>query len=209
MDAADIADVDVVVFDGFDELDAIGPYEVFANAADAGADLDVDLVTLGRTKSATASHGITVEAHDTLTEDVDLLIVPGGGWNDRSVTGAWSEVQAGDLPEAVRTAHESGAVVASVCTGAMILAAAGVLDGTGATTHAAAVDDLREYGAEPADARVVDAGSVLTAGGVTAGLDLAFWILEAACEEGIAEAVATQMEYEPSRDVAELTPTRS
>jgi len=201
MDSVDVRDVDIVVFDGFDELDAIGPYEVLANGADAGADLSVDLVTMGRARSATGSHGVTVEPHDTLSTDCDLLLVPGGGWNDRSVVGTWTAVQSGDLTEAVRRIHEDGAVVASVCTGAMVLASAGLLDGKGATTHADAIEDLREEGAEPVDARVVDEGDVLTAGGVTAGIDLAFWLLEACCEDGIADVVATEMEYDPSTDV--------
>jgi transcriptional regulator GlxA family with amidase domain len=198
-----MTNIQIPLYDGFDELDAIGPYEVFANAADFGADLDVALVTLDSVDVVEASHGLRVEPHGVLSDqnginDPDILVVPGGGWNDRSQSGAWHEVEQGDLPDAIARLHADGTMIASVCTGGMILAHAGVLDGRPATTHAGALDDLREF-AEVRDERVVDDGTIVTAGGVTSGLDLALHLVERIADEETAEHVAREMEYERHR----------
>lgn len=201
MESPEPTTIEVVAFDGFDELDALGPYEVLENAAMAGADAAVDLVTLDGATSVTGSHGVTVASQGTLSDRPDVLVVPGGGWNDRADAGAWAVVQSGTLPDAIRAAHERGTTVASVCTGAMIVEAAGVLDDSRATTHTGAIENLRSAGVETVDARVVDEGDVLSAGGVTAGIDLAFRLVERFWGEDLAAEVATEMEYEPSEDV--------
>jgi transcriptional regulator GlxA family with amidase domain len=191
-------DIAIVVYDGFDELDAIGPYEVFRNAADAGADCSVTLRTIEATDRVTASHDLRIEPDGVLSDaDPDLLVVPGGGWNDRSAAGAWAEAERGTIPEAAADLHGAGVTVAGVCTGGMLLARAGVLDGRPAVTHGGALDDLRETAAEVVDARVVDDGDVLTAGGVTSGLDLAIYLVEREFGEEVADRVRTEMEYEP------------
>ena len=194
----------IVVYDGFDELDAIGPYEVFANAGERGCDLTVSLRTLGATDRVTASHGLRIEVDGELSDaDPDLAVVPGGGWNDRAAESAWAEAEKGDLPSALADLHADGVTLAGVCTGGMLLAEAGVLDGRPATTHAGALDDLRETAAEVVDARVVDDDDVLTAGGVTSGLDLALYVVDRLCGETVAEQVATEVEYEPRGEVYE------
>ncbi|MGQ3413016.1 DJ-1/PfpI family protein [Natrinema sp. LN54] len=184
---------EIVLFDGFDELDAIGPYEVLENGADAGASIGTRLVTLEETALVTASHGLRVEP-DGVLGDPDLLVVPGGGWTTEG--GVRAVVEDGRLPEAVTARHADGATVASVCTGAMILADAGLLEGRPATSHRVAIDDLEAYAGSVIDDRVVDDGDVLTAGGVTAGIDLALWLLEREFGADIAEAVETEMEHE-------------
>lgn len=201
MTSTELRSIQVVAFNGFDELDAFGPYEVLENAVDAGATADVELVTLGGATSASGAHDLTVTSQGALTDQADVLVVPGGGWNDRAVAGAWAEVQSGDLPEAVRRAHEGGTTVTAVCTGVMILEAAGLLDGKQATTHQGAIGDLRESGAEAVDARVVDEGDVVTAGGVTAGIDLGFWLVERFWGASLAGEIATEMEFDRSNDV--------
>ncbi|ESP89487.1 DJ-1/PfpI family protein, partial [Candidatus Halobonum tyrrellensis] len=103
----------------------------------------------------------------------------------------------GAVPRAVAAHHDAGATVAAVCTGGMLLAAAGLLDGRPAVTHAGAVADLRETGADVRDeARLVDDGDVLTAGGVTSGLDLALHLVEREAGAAVADRVATTIEYE-------------
>lgn len=191
--------ISIVLYDGFDELDAVGPYEVLENAATFGAEFDVSLRTLDPVSTVTASHGLTVEP-DGVLGDPDLLVVPGGGWNDRGRRGAWAEAE-GDLPEELARRHRDGAMLASVCTGGMILATAGVLDGRPATTHRSALDDLRRSAANVVDERVVDDGDVLTAGGVTSGLDLALWLVERFSGADVAETVAREMEYERRGEV--------
>ena len=132
----------ILVYDGFDELDAIGPYEVLRNAARGGAEVTVELVTREPVQRVTASHGLAVAPQAVLDASFDLVIVPGGGWGERAEVGAWGEAQRGDLPASIRRAREGGAAMASVCTGAMLLAAAGITAGRPATTHRSALEDL-------------------------------------------------------------------
>lgn len=191
-------EVEILLFDGFDELDAIGPYEVLTHAGDRGADLSVRTVTNEPAETVTASHGLTIQPDGELGQP-DLLVVPGGGWEGG---GARREYDAGDLPRAIADRHDHGAVVASVCTGAMLLAGAGLLDGRPATTHHLAQNDLAAV-TERVDARVVDDGDVLTAAGVSSGLDLALWIVEREFGAELAEQTAEAIEYEPRHDVYE------
>jgi transcriptional regulator GlxA family with amidase domain len=187
----------VVVFDGFDELDAIGPLEVLRNAATmGGVDLSVELVALGGAAEVTGSHGLVVRTDGPLDPDgTDLLVIPGGGWNDRGAQGAWAEAERGDLPAAVAAAHAAGAVVATVCTGAMLATAAGLTRGRPAVTHHVAIEELRAAGAEVVEARVVDDGDLVTAGGVTSGIDMALWLVERHFGAELAAEVAAEIEH--------------
>ncbi|MEF8779657.1 MAG: DJ-1/PfpI family protein [Haloferacaceae archaeon] len=199
--------VHVLLYDGFDELDAIGPYEVFAYAREFGAGIDPSYRTLGIREQVPASHGTRVapdgELPDPAAPDApDLLVVPGGGWNARDAeASAWAEARRGEVPRAVAAHHRGGATVAGVCTGTMLLATAGVTDGRPAVTHASALDDLRETGADVRDARAVDDGDLLTAGGVTSGLDLALHVVERELGSDLADRIATVVEYDRRFDV--------
>ena len=206
-------DIDILLYDGFDELDGIGPYEVFDYALGYASETDeragrVRYVALDERETVTASHGTGVGIDGVLPEPEseaapDLVVVPGGGWSARDEdASAWAEAQKGDVPRALAAYHAAGTRIASVCTGSMLLAEAGVTDGRRAVTHAAAIDELRESGAEVVDARVVDDGDLLTAGGVTSGLDLALYIVEREFGAEIAERVATVIEYERRYEVA-------
>ncbi len=188
--------VAIFVFDGVDELDAVGPYEVFSNGERAGAPIEVRLVTLEERDEVVGSHGLRIRPDGAWDGEADLVVVPGGGWNDRGPEGAWAEAQRGDLPRALAEHHGGGGHVASVCTGGMLLAAAGVVAGRPVTTHARARDEMREAGGDVRHDRVVDHGDLVTAGGVTSGIDLALWVLEREFGERVADAVAQEMEYE-------------
>jgi transcriptional regulator GlxA family with amidase domain len=200
----------VVVFEGFDELDAIGPLEVLPNAAAMGdVDLQVDLVALDGAAEVTGSHGLRVRTDGRLDPDrADVVVVPGGGWNDRAPQGARAEAERGELPAALAAAHRSGAVVATVCTGAMLATAAGLTKGRPAVTHRGAIDDLRTAGAEVIEARVVDDGDLVTAGGVTSGIDMALWLVERHFGAELADAVAAEIEHPRSGEVWRATPGR-
>ena len=187
---------EVLLYDGFDELDALAPWEVLSSVADVHEGLDAALVTLDGSAPVRAAHGTVVAPHRALSDDVDVLVVPGGGWNDRSREGAWAQAQRGVLPRAIRERHERGAVVASVCTGAMILAAAGMVEGRHAITHHGAIADLDAAGALVVRARVVDDGDLVTAGGVTSGLDLALHLAERYFGAEAALAAEHELEYE-------------
>ena len=159
-------------------------------------DLDVALMTLDGEGQVRASHGTIITPHRALSGRVDVLVVPGGGWGDRSKTGAWTEYERGVVPAAIDERHESGALIASVCTGAMLLAAAGLLEGRPAITHHSAIADLEVAGANIIHARVVDDGDIVTAGGVTSGLDLALHLVERHFGASVALAAERELEYE-------------
>jgi transcriptional regulator GlxA family with amidase domain len=122
-------------------------------------------------------------------------VAPGGGCTARAPRGARAEVERGELPAAIAAAHRAGAQVATVCTGAMLATAAGLTQGRPAITHHGAVDDLRASGAQVVEARVVDDGDLVTAGGVTSGIDLALWLVERHFGAELAEAVAAEIEH--------------
>ncbi|MBV9849586.1 MAG: DJ-1/PfpI family protein [Armatimonadetes bacterium] len=114
----------VILFPGFDELDALAPLEVLQNAAARGADLQVSLVTRDGAEEITAAHGTRLRPAGRLRgeDPPDLLLVPGGGWNARAPQEAQAEAERGDLPAVLADLHERGAVLAAVCTGAVLLA---------------------------------------------------------------------------------------
>ena len=188
----------ILIFDGFDELDAIAPYEVLQNAAQAKVDATVELVTADAPKEITAAHGLRLRPFGQLDlqRRPDMLVVPGGGWIDRSATGARAEAEHGIIPKMIKSLHEAGTICASVCTGAMLLASAGILKGRPATTNHGAVQDLADSGANVINARVVDDGDVITAAGVTSGLDLGLWLVERFYGPKLAQELEVQMEYE-------------
>jgi len=186
----------IVIYDGFDELDAIAPYEVLKNAARAGA--IVDLVALDGLREITAAHGLRLRpsVQLDLARRPDVFIVPGGGWLDHSPDGARAEAERGTIPMLLKSLHQSGTIVAAVCTGTMLLAAAGMLKGRRAITHHGAIKDLQAAGAEIIQERVVDEGDIITAGGVTSGLDLALWLVERFYGSKTGREIEVEMEYE-------------
>jgi transcriptional regulator GlxA family with amidase domain len=193
--------IDILLFDGFDELDAIAPFEVLRAAAAAGAPFQTRLLTLSPHMEVEAANGLRVRPDGALAllgpdERPEVLVVPGGGWNARKPRGARAEAARGDVPAELKRLHASGTTLAGVCTGGMLIATAGLLDGRPAVTHHLALADLREKGANIVDARVVDDGEIVTAGGVTSGLDLALWLVERFAGHEIAHHVESQLEYE-------------
>ncbi len=187
---------EVLLYDGFDELDALAPWEVIEGVSRVREDLDAALVTLDGEATVHASHATMITPHRALSAELDLLIVPGGGWSDRARGGAWIEHERGTIPAAIRERHDHGTLVASVCTGAMLLSKAGLLDGRPAITHHSAIADLRNAGSEIVHARVVDDGDVVTAGGVTSGLDLVLHLVERFFGSQLALAAERELEYE-------------
>jgi transcriptional regulator GlxA family with amidase domain len=188
--------VDVVVFDGVDELDVVGPVEVLRRAAAVGADVDVRLCSRGPLDWVTGSFGLRFQPdHEFAPGEASLVIVPGGGWVARSETGAWAEVRRGHWLALLSQAAEAGSVMAGVCTGAMLLAHAGVIGSRRATTHHDARADLAVLGATVVAQRVVDEGSLVTAGGVTSGIDLALFLVSRYFGESVAAVIADGLEY--------------
>lgn len=194
---------EILLFDGFDELDAMGPWEVLGGLAQLREDVTARLVTLEGAREVRADHGAVIQAHGALSERPDVVIVPGGGWFDRTPDGAWAQAERGHIPEALAARHAAGTTVASVCTGALLLASSGILDGRRATTNPGALDDLRAHGSiEVIEARVVDDGDILTAGAPACGIDLALHLLERYGGPELAEAGARELGYERPAVVA-------
>ncbi|WP_320669754.1 DJ-1/PfpI family protein [Patulibacter defluvii] len=190
-------DAQILLYDGFDELDAIAPFEVLA-AAGFRCELVVDGDERSLERPVVATHGLRVLPDAALAARPDVLIVPGGGWAARSSAGTWAEHERGVLPAAIAARHAAGSVVASVCTGAMLLARGGLLTGRPAVTHRVALADLAAAGADVRpEARVVDDGDLLTGGGVTSGLDVALRLVERFAGADAARFGALRMEYEP------------
>ncbi len=188
--------IEVVVFDGFDDLDAFGPYEVLRHAARRVEGWDVALVGAHGPAALRTAHGVRVQVEQGLGErDPDGIVVAGGGWHDAG-PGARAEAERGDLPRRLAELAPRCRWTASVCTGALLLAAAGLTTGRPAVTHHSALDDLRATGADVRDeARVVDDGDLITAAGITSGLDLALHLVEREADLHTADAVAHHLAY--------------
>lgn len=188
--------IEIVVFDGFDELDAIGPFEVFSSAG-----FDVELVGIDGPAHIHGDRGAHLVVKAGLGQP-DALVVPGGGWLSNAEKGARAEAWRGVLPARIKELAPSLRWIASVCTGAMLLAEAGILHGRTATTNRNALADLQKYdGITVLPDRVVDDGNIITAGGITSGFDLALHLVERELGAKKADAVAAALEYRRIDDI--------
>jgi len=191
--------IDIVVYDGLDEMDALGPLEVLRSASKQ-ADVSVRLVTREAQQIVTGACGLSF-LPDAVYQpgEAHVLLVPGGGWAARADRGAWGEVARGGWLPLLRQARSTVGILAGVCTGTMLLAHAGVVGNRRANTHRSAWDDLEATGATLVRERVVDDGDLVTSGGVTSGIDLALWLVEREFSPDLAERIATRMEYARQR----------
>lgn len=187
----------IPVFSGIEELDAIGPLEVFGLAGQRGLPVGVALATHEPGGSVQGVHGAVFAGLAGFSESTraDVIVVPGGAWITGGDAGARRAVRQNILPRILRHHFAAGATLASVCTGAFLLEAAGLLAGVAATTHHLALDDLRARGVTCPGGRVVDAGRIITSGGIASGIDLALHLLQRQFGEAEALGVAELMEY--------------
>lgn len=175
------------VFDGMTQLDFTGPLQVLGRAPGA----EVSIIARTMDKVTTDGALTLLPTHDlTIAPDLDLICVPGGF----GIVDIASDTAAIDF---IRRQGEQADYVTSVCTGALILGAAGLLQGKKATTHWAYHDLLPLFGAEPVKQRVVRDGNLFTGGGVTAGIDFALTILGEIAGEDHARTVQLGLEYDP------------
>jgi transcriptional regulator GlxA family with amidase domain len=177
------------LYPGFTALDAIGPYAVFTSVP--GADVVVCADRKGPVADESGLLHLDLEHTFDEVPAPDVLLVPGGLVTRRVAA------DGGPIVDWIRTAHETTTYTTSVCTGALLLGAAGVLDGVPATTHWMAYDHLRTYGAQPMEQRVVIEGKVATAAGVSAGIDLALTLIDRLHGAEVAQAVQLGIEYDP------------
>jgi transcriptional regulator GlxA family with amidase domain len=195
----------IVLFDGFDLLDVVAPFEVLtAGSMFAGDWLRVELVSAeGARLVPSGPGGVTLQAIAGIDlQSANLLIVPGAGGRVEgdgpdTVPAILGRALETELTEILRTAlAKPGLTVATVCGGSLLLALGGMLQGRPAVTHHLGMEVLGATGAIPIKARVVDDGDLITAGGVTSGLDLGLYLVERELGPRIAHAVETLFEYE-------------
>lgn len=198
----------LVLFDGFDPLDVIAPFEVLAAGSDAvGGDLTVELVSAeGPRPVVGGTRGLTLQATETLDPTrPGFVVVPGasgpteGDPDDgvETIPVLLARFAGGGAADLLRDAVKNpDVVVATVCGGSLALAMAGLIEGRNAVTHHMGMDVLEATGVTPVHARVVDDGDLVTAGGVTSGLDLALYLLERTYGSHVALSVEALFAYE-------------
>jgi putative intracellular protease/amidase len=181
-------DIAIPLYDRFTALDAIGPYEVLSRLPDSR----VVFVGAEAGPYKTDNGMLTILAEASIDElpEPEILCVP-GGWGTREA------IDDERLVSWIRQAHETTEWTTSVCTGSLLLAAAGILDGLNATSHWLELDTLGEMGARPTGQRVVQEGKVVTAAGVSAGIDMALFLMAKIAGEEFAKMIQLMIEYDP------------
>ena len=181
-------DIAIPLFDRFTALDAIGPYEVLSRLPG----YRVTFVAEQAGPKATDNGMLSLVAEKALADlpRPEIVVVPGG-------IGTRAMMHDEALIDWVRTVHETSQWTCSVCTGSLVLGAAGILDGLKATTHWAAMELLGSTGATPTSMRVVEQGKVITAAGVSAGIDMALTLAARIAGDAVAQAIQLGIEYDP------------
>ena len=179
----------IPLFDGFTALDAVGPYEVLSHLPDA----EVTFVGFEPGPVRNDNRSLALQADASLEElpRPEVVCVPGG-------SGTRAVLDDERLLGWIREAHAESRWTTSVCTGALVLGAAGVLDGLRATTYWLELETLRRFGAEPVEERVVEQGKVITAAGVSAGIDMALTLAARIAGDEVAHAIQLGIEYDPA-----------
>jgi transcriptional regulator GlxA family with amidase domain len=178
----------ILVFDRLTALDAIGPYEVLSRLP--GAELRFVATKPGLKRTDTGALGVQADLALGELADPDVVLVPGGA-------GSRPLMEETEVLDWLRAAHERSTWTTSVCTGALVLGAAGILEGKRATTHWAFLERLAELGAETVNERVVEDGKVMTAAGVSAGIDMSLTLAARIAGDAVAQAIQLGIEYDP------------
>lgn len=192
--------IGILLFDGVEELDAVGPYEVLAAWSSSFPDDGWSVTTMSSTGSpVTGAKGLTIVPHAAVADApaLDVLVYP-GGFGTRALLADAQHL------EWVRAQRREVPLVTSVCTGSLVLAAAGLLAGRPATTHWASLDLLHELDATidvRRDARFVDDGDVVTSAGVSAGIDMALHLVARLASRETAATVRRGIQYDPDPPV--------
>ena len=178
----------ILIFDGLTALDAIGPYEVLSRVP--GAEVRFVGKQQGPKRTDTGGWAWKPILRSASSPDPEVVLIPGGA-------GSRPLMEDPEVLDWVRAVHGGSTWTTSVCTGALVLGAAGILDGKRATTHWAFLDRLAQLGAEPVAERVVEDGKVVTAAGVSAGIDMALTLAGRLAGDQVAQAIQLGIEYDP------------
>ena len=190
----------ILLYDRFTALDAIGPYEVLSRLP--GARVTFVAERAGEVRTDTRRLGVTADATLAELSAPDLLLVPGG-------PGQAALMGDGPVHEWLRAADATSTWTVSVCTGSLILAAAGLLAGRRATSNWQALQELAEFGVQVERERFVVDGKYATSAGVTAGMDLALWLAGEIAGVPAAQAIQLGIEYDPQPPFDAGSPTRA
>jgi transcriptional regulator GlxA family with amidase domain len=195
--------IGILIFDGAEELDFVGPWEVFTMARALKPDTSEVILIAERDEPVRCAKGMRVLPDATIENcgALDVILIPGG-------QGTRREVENKHLLGWIAQTAKSAKWVTSVCTGAMLLTAAGPARGKRVTTHWAYVGPLRERheaGEVIDNFRYVRDGNIVTAAGVSAGIDMALWLTGQLFDPPFARLVQRQMEYDPSPPYGGLT----
>lgn len=200
--------VGIFIFDNVEVLDFAGPYEVFTTASrvykklhmSSSVEMPFEVFTIGKTKEpihARAGLKIDPDFDFTFHPKIDVLLIPGG-----VVTEELKDVS---VINWIMTTSEHVQLTASICTGAFLLAKAGLLNGKSATTHWEDIDDLRAMFpclAVKENTRWVDEGEIITSAGISAGIDMSLHIIERLINQDLAIKTAKQMEFDWTQNKA-------
>ena len=178
----------IPLFDGFTALDAVGPYEVLSRLP--GAEVRFLAAEPGPKRTEDGMLALVADAPLTDLPDPEVVMVPGG-------LGTRPLMEDQTLLDWLRAAHETSAWTTSVCTGSLLLAAAGILEGIEAATHWLELETLERYGARPVTRRVVEQGKIVTAAGVASGIDMALVLATRIAGPRVAQAIQLAIQYDP------------
>jgi len=181
--------VAVLLYDRFTALDAVGPYDVLGRIP--GAQVTFVAAEPGPVRTEQRSLALVADAPMREYPHPDIVVVPGG-------FGTRDLLEDEEILGWLREAHEQTKWTTSVCTGSLLLAAAGILDGLEATTHWLARDELAALGAVPVPDRVVRQGKIVTAAGVSSGIDMALHLAALEAGDTVAQAIQLGIEYDPA-----------
>jgi len=187
--------VGILIFDEVEVLDFCGPFEVFSSAsAEDRTRLYTATIIAEKSDIVSCRGGLLVQPNHTIEDHppLDIIVIPGG-------YGTRREIDNPRIIDWISAQHADNALTTSVCTGAFLLAKTGLLDGKRATTHWGTIADIRSQ--FPAvntldDLRVVDEGQIITSAGVSAGIDMALYVVERQHSHAIAATTARDMEYD-------------
>jgi transcriptional regulator GlxA family with amidase domain len=181
-------DIAILLFDRLTALDAVGPYEVLSRLP--GATVTFVASEPGPKRTDTGFLALTADAAISDLPHPDILLVPGGpGQADAEKDDA--------VLDWLRTAHETTTWTTSVCTGSLVLGAAGLLEGKRATTYWLALEELARHGAVPTNERVVIDGKVITAAGVSSGIDMGLTLAREIGGDDLSQMIQLGIEYDP------------
>jgi putative intracellular protease/amidase len=178
----------IPIFDRLTALDAVGPYEVLSRLP--GATVQFIASEPGPKRTETNMLALTADRALNELPHPEVIVVP-GGYGTRAL------MEDEPFLDWLRAAHETSQWTTSVCTGSLLLAAAGILDGLEATSHWLALEALALYGATPVTRRVVEQGKVVTAAGVSSGIDMALTLAARIAGDELAQAIQLGIEYDP------------